>query len=145
MKVSFKHVTTITVLAIVVALTIDGCAQIRELTYPEGFTYLEEKEVDALMRRMSQHITRLDQLVAEASSSDASQQQKIIDELNTLEDIAIRLSGGHTQTNQFVISDHIEKFISDIGTAKMFANANPPNYYKIGNVTSGCSSCHKYR
>lgn len=145
MNVSLRHITPIILLAIVTTLTIAGCAQIRELTYPEGFTYLEDKEVDALMRRMSQHITRLDQLVAEASLSDASQQQKIIDELNVLEDIATRLSGGHTQTNQFVISDHIEDFISDIGTAKMFANANPPNYYKIGNVTGGCSSCHQYR
>jgi len=145
MNVSFKRVTTITLLAIMVAASIVGCAQIRKLTYPEDFTYLEKKEVESLMQRMGESIGRLGQLVAEATPSDASQQQKIIAELSKLEKIATRLSGGHTQTNQFVINDHIEEFISDISTARMFANLNPPKYYKVANVTSGCTNCHQFR
>lgn len=144
MNVTFRHVTSIVLLAIVVASSIIGCAQIRELTYPEGFTYLEEKEVDSLMRRMGESIGVLNQLVAESSPSDTSQRQQIIAELNKLEGFAIRLSGGHTQTNQFVISDHIEGFIGDIGTAKMFANLNPPKYFKVDNVTNGCAGCHHF-
>ena len=85
------------------------------------------------------------QLVAEAEPSDTSQQQKIIDELNKLEGFATRLSGGHTQTNQFVISDHIQGFISDIGTAKMFARLDPPKYYKVTHVTNACANCHQFR
>jgi len=127
------------------ALSIAGCAEIRELTYPEGFTYLEKKEVDSLMQRMGESIGILNQLVAEAEPADTSQQQQIIDELNKLEGFAIRLSGDHTQTNQFVISDHIQGFISDIGTAKMFARLDPPKYFKVADVTNACAGCHQFR
>ena len=144
MNISFKRITSITLLAIMVAATIIGCAQIRKLTYPPDFTYLEKKEVDSLMRRMGESIGRLEQLVAKATPSDTSQQQ-IIAELSKLEGIAIRLSGGHTQTNQFVINDHIEGFISDIDTARMFANLDPPKYSKVADVTSGCTNCHQFR
>lgn len=137
---------SIALLVVVVAVSIIACAQIRELTYPEGFTYLEKKEVNALMQSMGESIGKLNQLIAEASPSDASQQQqKIIAELNKIEGMATRLSGGHTQTNQFVIGDHIEGFISDIGTAKRFASLNPPKYDKVAYVTSGCASCHQFR
>ena len=150
MNVSLRRVSCIGLLTIVVAVSIVGCAQIRELTYPKGFTYLEEKEVDALMQKMRGNIVRLDQLVAEASISDASksdtvQQQKIIAELTALERIATRLSGDHTQTNHFVISDHIEQFITDIGKAKMFANMSPPRYYHAGKVAGSCMACHQFR
>jgi hypothetical protein len=145
MNASLRQVMSIALLSVVVTVSIIACAQVRELTYPEGFTYLEKKEVDALMQRMGESIGRLDQLVAEASPSDASQQQKIIAELNKIEGIATRLSGGHTQTNQFVISEHIEGFISDIGTAKRFASLNPPKYDKVAYVTGGCAECHQFR
>ena len=144
MNISFKRITSITLLAIMIAATIIGCAQIRKLTYPPDFTYLEKKEVDSLMRRMGESIGRLEQLVAKATPSDTSQQQ-IIAELSKLEGIAIRLSGGHTQTNQLVINDHIEEFISDIDTARMFANLDPPKYSKVSDVTSGCTNCHQFR
>lgn len=144
MNASLRQVMSIALLA-VVAVSIIACDQIHVRTYPEGFTYLDKKEVDALMQRMAESIGRLDQLVAEASPSDASQQQKIIAELNKIEGFATRLSGGHTQTNQFVISDHIERFISDIGTAKRFASLNPPKYNKVAYVTSGCAECHQLR
>ncbi len=145
MNTPSKRVTSITLLTIVITSIIIGCAQIRKLTYPQDFTYLEKKEVEALMQRMGESIGKLDQLVAEAPPSDNSRQQEIIAELNKLEGIATRLSGGHTQTNQFVINDHIEGFISDIGTAKMFASLNPPKYYKVDNVINACADCHQFR
>lgn len=145
MNVSLRKIISILMLAMVIAASVAGCAEIRKLTYPPDFTYLEKKEVEALMHRMGESIGRLDQLVSTAQPSDVIQQQSIIAELNKLEGIAIRLSGGHQQTNQIVIGDHIEQFISDIGTAKMFAKLDPPKYYKVDNVTSGCAECHQFR
>lgn len=138
-----RHLKAIALLAIIVTSSIYGCAQIRELTYPQGFTYIENKEVESLMQMMGESIGKLDQLVAEASPSDIDRQEKIITELNKLETIAIRLSGGHTQTNQFHISDRIGNFINNIGTARMFAKLDPPRYDRIIYVTSDCSECHK--
>ena len=145
MNVSIRRMSSIVLLAIMVAGSIAGCAQIRKLTYPQDFTYLEKKEVETLMQKMGDGIARLDQLVKEASPSDTIQQQNIVAELSSLKSIATRLSGGHTQTNQFVISDHIEQFINDVGTAKMFANKSPPNYSKAGEITNSCKECHQFR
>ena len=132
----------IALLAIIVASSIYGCSVIREVTYPQGFTYIEDKEVESLMQKMGESIGKLDQLVAEASPSDTDRQEMIITELTRLETIATRLSGGHTQTNQFHISDRIGNFINNIGTAKTFAKLDPPRYDRIKYVTSDCSECH---
>lgn len=129
----------------VVIGSIAGCAQIRQLTYPPDFTYLEKKEVETLMQNMSAGIGRLDRLVNEASTSDVTQQQNILNELSSLERIATRLSGGHKQTNQVFINDHIEKFISEIGMAKMYASTVPPNYNKTKNIAYSCQQCHQFR
>ena len=145
MNVTSGVVSSIVLLVIVITVSVLGCAQVRELTYPEGFTYLEDKEVEVLMRKMGKSIGRLDRLVKDAEPSDIDQQEKIIAELSKLEGIATQLSGGHTPTNQFVLNDHIEGFISDIGTAKMFAKLNPPKYFKIDYVTNACAECHQFR
>ena len=134
---------TIIILTTLISFSIFGCEQIRKLTYPDNFTYIEKKEVEGLMRKMNESISRLDQLVTEASTSD--QQETIIAELSNLESIAIQLSGEHTQTNQFVISNHIEGFMTDISTAKMFARLDPPKYHKITHVVNACTECHQFR
>lgn len=145
MIATLRRISSITLLAVAVITSIIGCEEIRELTYPRDFTYIDDKEVESLMRRMGQSMGRLDQLVTKATPSDTEQQQKIVAELSKLGAIATRLSGDHTQTNQFVIGDHIEGFISDIGTARMFANMTPPRYDRINYVTSACTKCHQLR
>lgn len=145
MNVFIKLAISFLLPVIVAAAAITGCAQIRELTYPEGFTYLDKKEVESLMQKMGEGMMRLDSLVEDAAVTDTVRQQSIVAELSSIERIAVRLSGGHTQTNQFVISDHIEQFISDVGTARMFANASPPNYNKARDVGNSCKECHQFR
>ncbi len=145
MKVSLSRTSASVLLVIVIVASMVACAQIRKLTYPPDFTYLEKREVESLMRQMGEGITRLDQLIAEASKSELNQQQKIIAELSELEKIATRLSGGHTQTNQIVINDHIEQFMADLGTAKMFARINPPNYNKAEQIGSSSHEGHQFR
>lgn len=145
MKVSLNRTSSSVLLAIVIVASMVACAQIRKLTYPPDFTYLEQSEVESLMRQMGEGMTQLDQLIAQASKSDVDQQQKIITELGELEKIATRLSGGHTQTNQIVINDHIEQFIADLGTAKMFAKMEPPSYNKAEQIGGSCHECHQFR
>ena len=145
MTMFLRRIFYTVVSACVVAGSMAGCAQIRQLTYPPDFTYLEKKEVETLMQKMSAGIGRLDRLVTEASTSDVAQQETIINELSSLESIATRLSGGHKPTNRIVINDHIEEFISEIGTARMFASTVPPNYNKARNLSNSCQECHQFR
>lgn len=145
MNVSLRRAPGMVFLVVIIATSVVACAQIRKLTYPPDFTYLEKQEVEGLMQKMSEGIGRLDQLVAEASTSDVARQNNIINELSSLERIATRLSGGHKQTNQIVINDHIEKFISEVSSAKLLASTSPPNYYKAREITNSCQECHQFR
>ena len=98
-----------------------------------------------LMITMGENIKRLKVLVSDDSIPGNVKQQKVVAELSELQGIASRFSGGHEQTNQLFISDHIEQFISDISTATMFAKTNPPNYSKAGEISNSCQECHQSR
>ena len=145
MNPSLKRIFYTLLPALVVASGIVGCAEIRKLTYPKDFVYIEDKEVRSLMQRMGSDVAQLERLLVDASASDSVRKQEIITELDDLERIALRLSGGHKQTNQFVIGDHIEEFISDISTAKTYASIDPPNYSKARGLTDSCQGCHQFR
>ncbi len=122
-----------------------GCAEIRKLTYPENFTYIEKKDLDSSMHKMSVSLARLDTLVSAASPENLESQDRIIQELNQLKDIATAIRGRGEVTNHLVIDDHIEDFISDIVNAKLAAGDAPPNYYYAGKLAGSCTGCHQYR
>ena len=149
MNISSRHeLFTLLIVLLVAFLIISsfaGCAQVRKLTYSEDFTYVEDKEVRSLMRQMSKGVKRLEQIIDKTSTTNNAQQQQIISELSELQSITARLSAGHTQTNQLFIRDHIEQFITDIGSAKMFAKKTPPDYSKIGDIVNNCQKCHESR
>lgn len=145
MNIYLKHWPFSLLAAILIVTGISGCAEVRKLTYSQDFTYVENKEVRSLMRKMSKGVERLGQVVEQTTSTDSSKQQNIISEINELENITAKLSAGHTQTNQLFISDHIEQFITDIGTAKMLAKTNPPDFSKVEEVVNNCQQCHKLR
>jgi len=140
----FKPTLINLLLAVLLVSGIVGCSQIRELTYPDDFIYLENKQIKNLMREMSDSVERLSQLVSNSSDSEIDSQQ-VIASLSELESISSRIIGGHTETNQLFISDHIEQFVSDIGTAKMFVKSTPPNYSKAKDISNSCQECHKLR
>jgi uncharacterized protein YceK len=145
MNASVSRVSSIVLLAISISAAIAGCAEIRKLTYPKDFVYLDRKEVEGMMQSMSDDMVRLNQLLADAPETDTEKQKKIVAELDSIERTALRLSGGHKQTNQFYIGEHIGDFIDDVGTAKMFASSNPPRYGKARDVTNACQECHQFR
>ena len=145
MNIYLKHWPFSLLAAMLIATGMSGCAEVRKLTYSKDFTYVENKEVRSLMRKMSKGVERLGQVVEQPTSPDSTKQQKIISEINELETITAKLSAGHTQTNQLFISDHIEQFITDIGTAKMLAKTNPPDFSKVEEIVNNCQQCHKLR
>jgi len=145
MNTSFRNWSFTVPVAILIIASIVGCAEVRKLTYAEDFTYVEDKDIKSLMRKMGKGVERLGQLVEKASTTDTGKQQQIISEMSELERVTARLSAGHTQTNQLFISDHIEQFITDMGTAKMFAKITPPDYSKAEEIVNKCQDCHKWR
>ena len=145
MNVSFKYKTYAVLLGMMLISITLGCSELRKLTYSEDFTYVEDKEVKSLMRKMEKGVERLGQIISIGSNTEKTQQQQVIAEISQLEGISAQLSAGHTQTNQLFISDHIEQFITDLATAKMFAKTTPADYSRIEKIVNNCHQCHKFR
>jgi len=131
-------------ITILCAGVVFGCAQIRKVTYPRDFVYLEQKQLRSKMALLSFYLRQVDVILLDESTVNGNQQQRVLDLLNNIKDLTDELGGGIT-TNHLVIDDHIDQFKSDVGTAIHNARASPPNYFALGRLAGSCVGCHKYR
>jgi len=121
-----------------------GCAQIRRVTYPPDFVYLERKQLRSKMALLSFYIRQLDEILLDGSTVSSDQQQRILDLLNNIKAATAELGGGVT-TNHLVIDEHIDQFKNDVQAAIFNARSDPPNYFALGRLSGSCSGCHRYR
>jgi len=134
------------VLFMVSVLVLSGCAAIRKVTYPPNFTYLEKKTVTSSMHQLAVSIEKLDSVLREIGSNiSASEQERVISQLNTMESIADNLGAGTQTTNHLLLDEHIDQFKSDVITARRSAEAEPPNFYLVGRLSGSCTGCHVLR
>lgn len=121
-----------------------GCAQIRKVTYPRDFVYLERKQLRSKMALLSFNLRQLDEVLADDSTVGRDRQQNVLEILKRIEASTAELGGGVT-TNHLVIDDHIDQFKTDVSTAIYDARADPPNYFAAGRLIGSCLGCHKFR
>lgn len=140
-------------LAVLLLALSAGCAQIRLVTYPASFTWLEGDDVRSSMHVMASSLGLINRLV-ESEDIPGDNREQILGELDTLEATAQSLSAGgpapddgasaHT-TNHLLIDEHMDDFMESVLLAQIQAQADPPNYYRIGQLTGSCSACHRFR
>ncbi|MGI9316773.1 MAG: hypothetical protein ACR2QW_05530 [bacterium] len=131
-------------IALICAGLVFGCAQIRKVTYPPDYVYLEKEQLRSKMALLNFYLRQLNEIQSDASDVGNDRQQRILELLNKIEDLTAEFGSGIT-TNHLVIDDHIDEFKVDVHTAIRNARANPPNYYAAGRLTGSCIGCHKYR
>jgi hypothetical protein len=131
-------------IALLCAGLVFGCAEIRKVTYPGDYVYLDRKQLRSKMALLSFYMRQLDEVLLDYSIVGDDQQQRVLGLLNEINDLTAELGGGVT-TNHLVIDDHIDQFKIDVNTAIRDARADPPNYFAIGRLTGSCASCHQYR
>jgi hypothetical protein len=131
-------------IALLCVAVVFGCAQIREVTYPNDYVYLERKQLRSKMALLSFYMRQLDEVLLDYSIVGDDQQQRILYLLNKVNGLTAEFGGGIT-TNHLAIDDHIQEFKIDVNTAIRGARANPPNYFALGRLAGSCTSCHKYR
>ncbi len=131
-------------IALLCVTVVFGCAQIRKVTYPNDYVYLERKQLRSKMALFSFYMRQLDEVLLDSSIVSGDQQQRILGLLNKIDDLTAELGGGVT-TNHLVIDDHIDQFKIDVNIAIRDARANPPNYFALGKLAGSCAGCHKYR
>ncbi len=131
-------------IALLCAGVVFGCAQIRKVTYPNDYVYLERKELRSKMALLSFYLRQLNEIQLDESIDSYDKQQSILELLNKIKGLTTEFGGGVT-TNHLVIDEHIDEFKGDLSLAIRNARANPPNYFALGRLTGNCVGCHKYR
>ncbi len=133
------------IISCVTAGLLIGCAQIRKVTYPDDFVYLEQKQVTNKMVLMSSYMRRIEEILAEDSTVSSAQQEQIIKILSSIDATVDSLGAGNVRTNHLLIDEHIDEFKTEVSVALRDARSDPPNYYALGRLSGGCVACHKYR
>lgn len=154
------YVSTLALYVLLGISVLSGCAEIRLLTYPSSFFWLDDEDVKSTMHEMYLSIYRLNSLLEDDDTTESSSQKKvvqeeIVDELLQLESLATRISvnasdGTNSEeetsiSNHFVIDENINDFVQQVFKARLRAEADPPNYYSVGKLAGQCNSCHRKR
>jgi hypothetical protein len=122
-----------------------SCAQIRKVTYPDDYVYLEPKQVTSKMALLSFYMRKIDEILLEDSTISSDQQTRIENILVSMSETVDSLGTGNVQTSHLVIDDHIEQFQSAVNLALNNVRADPPNYFALGKLSGSCAACHQYR
>jgi len=133
------------VFIILVSSLITGCAQIRKVTYPSDFVYLDHSLVQTTMLRISLAMRSVDQTLMRGEPLNDADQQLIKQRLSTIDELSDGLATGTLVTNHLVIDDHIDDFKREVRNAIRTANASPPNFYAASRLSANCNGCHRYR
>jgi len=123
-----------------------GCAQIRKVTYPQDYVYLEKKQVSSKMALLNYYMIKIDEILLEDSTINSDQQARIEKILISMGDTVNSLeTSGDARTSHLVIDDHIGAFRSDLNLALNNVRSDPPNYFALGKLRGSCAACHQYR
>jgi len=134
------------IIALLCAGLMFGCAQIRKVTYPDDYVYLEKKQVSSKMALLNYYMIKIDEILLEDSTINSGQQARIEDILVSMGDTVSSLeTSGEARTSHLVIDDHIGQFRSDLNLALSNVRADPPNYFALGKLRGSCAACHQYR
>jgi hypothetical protein len=133
------------VLIVLVSSLITGCAQIRKLTYPSDFVYLDHSLVQTSMLRISLAMRVVDETLMRGEPLNESDQQRVKKALSTIDEVTDRLATGNLVTNHLVIDEHIDDFKREVRNAIRTANSTPPNFYAATRLSANCVGCHRYR
>lgn len=134
----------IVVIAGGIAVLAAGCADIRKVTYPAEFKYIEQSEVRSTMSELGKRIWEMDEILSDPEKAVA-QRSRVIDLLAEMQSFADTLDPHGKPTNHLLIDQHMPNFIESVELARLAVEMDPPSFYRAGQVSGNCMSCHKHR
>lgn len=152
-----KTQITTWVLLVACGLILSACVQVRLLTYPSGFSFLESNSVTSVMHEMAIELNQVSGLINDTSElqDNSVQQAAIVSKLENVERLATSLSTGTSvnvpgevprpTTNHLLIDEHLDEFIDQTMRARQMAEATPANYFAAGQLIGNCNACHRMR
>ncbi len=133
------------VILLLVSVLITGCAQVRKLTYPPDFVYLDHSLVQTSMLRLSLAIRGVDEIMVQGEPLSQTSQNRVKDLLSTIDEVTDLLGSGARITNHLLIDERIDEFKREVRNAIRAANSTPPGFYAAGRLSANCIGCHRYR
>lgn len=133
------------VAVVLLSIVVTGCAQVRKLTYPDDFVYLDHSLIQTSMLRLSLAIRGVDEIMIQGEPLSQVNQRRVRDLLSTIDEITDSLGAGNAVTNHLVIDTHIDEFKREVRNAIRTAESTPPSFYAAGRLSSNCAGCHRYR
>ncbi len=122
-----------------------ACAQVRKLTYPADYIYLEQKDIDSAMVLLSLYIREMDALLSSNQMLTDWNQRRILELLSLIDSTTDRLGASNITTNHLAIDEHLDDFKSDLFSAISAAKTDPPNYFPAGEIAGSCTACHCFQ
>lgn len=144
-----KH--TISGGAVLLLALLSGCSytlsDVRKVTYPPDFNYIEPQDIKTDMARMAAQIRLLDIALAPVDGSDPAaldnQRQTVMAALDSIEQIASGLQSVNAGSNHPYMQDFMRDFVAKVDKARGAASLAEPRYYFAGKVAGGCAVCHQ--
>lgn len=129
-------------MALVLLLLISvQCAQVRRLTYPPDFKYIESSQVRTTMGKMAQLVLHLQGLVQSGDFTAAAKQEQVQATLLSLERLMLSLQG---PTNHPYIDEHRDAFLHAVQAAENTVMQPQPDYNLAAGISQQCASCHRF-
>ena len=97
------------------------------------------------MLRMSLALRRIDEILARQSLKAEVDQQRILESLNTIDQITESLDVGGHLTNHLLIDEYLVQFKVEVKNALQNASADHPQYYAASRLSAHCVGCHRFR
>ena len=119
-----------------------ACAGPQFASYPTDFASLDNEKVHSAMKNMHSSINKLEQVLNEEGSNETICNQCVVAELNSLMQATKHLGHQAVFSNHRSITDNIDRFRSQIRSAKIDAQKNPPEYAEANQLVTGCLNCH---
>ncbi len=119
----------------------DVAAHLRHHTYPPGFRYVTQEQLDSSMWRLAHGVRGLREALRE-QPVDATRRAEIIQFLQMMDLAAKDLDAQGWPSNHPLVDAHLDALRADIAQARRAVEWNPPNYVLAGAVSGACMYCH---
>ena len=144
MKIKSRRLFGLLLVSIMGGALMSGCAEIRKVTYPPDFKYIEKTEVRSTMAQLASRIWEMDEILVDPEQA-LLKRDRVVALLSEMESFAGTLDPQGRPTNHLLIDEHIGGFIDAVSLARTAVEMEPPSFYRAGQLSGNCMGCHIHR
>jgi len=106
------------------------------------FDYADGDELRSRMHQLAWELQQLDLTLATQVDNSPTLRQEVVDNLSNIERIAGYLQSGDLSSRHTFLQNGMDRFLADVGKARIDATLGTPRYYMAGRISGSCVNCH---